>query len=130
MIVAQSKDGRRVFVLDYIFDGGAVGAEYRQMTEAEFDDRTSWDAMVEFAEPIWREDASMQNGTTESLDAWALQNYDDILNAIVCDWQELPGRYYVAEPIGVGRIFYEGWHNGLEITDLEAFTDIETAEGR
>jgi len=77
-VVARRDD--EFYVLDDLFRhdktfSGATGTVLRPVPKDEYDDRTSDDAIEEYVEEIWRQDAGNSGGTTSSLEDYAKSMY-------------------------------------------------------
>ena len=111
-LLGYNSDGDAV-LLCYTFDRGsrfrgAVGAILELVSQEEYDERTSDEALEEYAEELWREDASQPNGTTDSLGDWAEMARDELIEALYDDSYSYlvpEGEHVATHCIGVGRIF-------------------------
>jgi len=111
-LIGYDSDGNAVILLDTFDLGGefrgATGAILELVSQEEYDERTSDEALQEYAEELWREDASQPNGTTDSLEDWTEDNRYDLLETVFDDSYSglVPeGDYVATHCIGGGRIF-------------------------
>ena len=136
-VVAYNED--EIYLLDYIFeypDGfkGAVGTIVRPVTEGEYNERLSREGLAETAECIWRADAGSTFGTELGLEEWINENLEELREDAIelqdLEVLEAAGlHYFAAEIIGAGRIFHEGWDEGLTVVDRDLLEVINTIEG-
>ena len=111
-LIGYDSDGNAVILL-YTFDHGsgfrgAVGAILELVSQEEYDERTSDEALQDYAEELWREAASQHNGTTDSLEDWTEAAREDLLEMMFDDSYSglVPdGDYVATNCIGVWRIF-------------------------
>ena len=136
-VVAYNED--EIYLLDYIFeymDGfkGAVGTIVRPVPEGEYNERLSREGLAETAECIWRADAGSTFGTELGLEEWINENLEELREDAIelqdLEVLEAAGlHYFAAEIIGAGRIFHEGWDEGLTVVDRDLLEVINTIEG-
>lgn len=111
-LIGYDSDGNAV-VLRYTYDRGslfrgAVGAILELVSQEEYDYRTSDEALQDYAEELWREDAGSRNGTTQSLEDWTEDARDDLLEMMFDDSYSAlvpEGEHVTTHCIGAGRIF-------------------------
>ena len=136
-VVAYNED--EIYLLDYTFsyaDGfkGAVGTLVRPVTEQEYNERLSREGLAETAECIWRADAGSTYGTELGLEEWIDENLEELRESAIelqdLEVLEAAGlHYFAAEIIGGGRVFHEGWDEGLTVVDRDLLEVINTIEG-
>ena len=136
-VVAYNED--EIYLLDYTFsyaDGlkGAVGTIARPVTEGEYNERLSREGLAEMAECIWRDDAGSTYGTELGLEEWIDENLEELRESAIelqdLEVLEAAGlHYFAAEIIGGGRVFHEGWDEGLTVVDRDLLEVINTIEG-
>ena len=88
-VIGYDSDGNAVILL-YTFDHGdgfkgATGAILELVSQEEYDYRTSDEALQEYAEELWREDAGSPNGTTDSPEDWTEANREDLIQGVFDD---------------------------------------------
>ena len=111
-LIGYNTNGAAVILL-YTFDygsgfPGAVGTILELLSKGEYDERTCDEALKDYAEELWREDAGQPNGTTDSLEDWTEAAREDLLetmfdgsySGLVPD-----GDYVATHCIEAGRIF-------------------------
>lgn len=111
-LIGYNTDGDAVILL-YTFDHGdgfkgATGAILELVSQRVYDERTSDEALQEYADELWREDAAQPNGTTLSLEDWTEASRDGLLEMMFDDsYAHLvpEGEHVATNCIGVGRIF-------------------------
>ena len=111
-LIGYDSDGNAV-VFCYTFDHGngfkgATGAILELVSQEEFDERTSDEALQEYAEGFWRDDAGSHNGTTDILEEWTEDNRDDLLETVFDDSYSAlvpEGEHVATNCVAVGRIF-------------------------
>ena len=136
-VIAYNED--EIYLLDYTFnytDGfkGAVGTIVRPVTEGEYNERLSREGLAEMAECIWRADAGSTFGTELGLEEWIDENLEELRESAIelqdLEVLEAAGlHYFAAEIIGAGRVFHEGWDEGLTVVDRDLLEVINTIEG-
>ena len=111
-LIGYDSDGNAVILL-YTFhysDGfkGATGAILELVSPEVYDERTSDEALRDYAEELWRADAAQPNGTTLGLSDWAEMARDDLIQGVFDDsYSDLvpEGEHVATNCVGVGRIF-------------------------
>lgn len=111
-LIGYNTDGDAVILL-YTFDHGdgfkgATGAILELVSQEVYDERTSEEALQEYAEELWREDAAQPNGTTNSLQDWTEANRDDLIATMFDDsYSDLvpEGEHVATNCVAGGRIF-------------------------
>lgn len=111
-LIGYDSNGNAVILLDTFDRGsrfkGATGAILELVSQEEYDERTSDEALQDYAEELWREDASQLNGTTDSQEDWAEDAREDLLEMMFDDSYAhlVPvGDYVATNCISGGRIF-------------------------
>ena len=105
--------GGAAVLLCYTFnygDGfkGAVGATLELVSQEQYDEATTAEALEEYAEELWRADAAQPNGTTLGLSDWAEMARDELIEMLYdASYSDLvpEGEHVATDCIGCGRIF-------------------------
>ena len=113
-LVGYNADGDAV-LLCYTFnysDGfkGATGAILELVSQEQYDEATTTEALEEYAEELWRADAAQPNGTTLGLSDWAEMARDDLIESLFDDsYSDLvpDGGHAATNCVAGGRIFPE-----------------------
>lgn len=100
-------------LLCYTFDHGdgfkgATGAILELVSEAQYDEDTSPEALEKYAEALWRENVGERNGTTLGLSDWAEMARDGLIEALYDDsYAHLvpEGEHVATNCVAGGRIF-------------------------
>ena len=111
-LIGYDSDGNAV-ILRYTYDRGslfrgAVGAILELVSQEEYDERTSDEALQDYAEELWREDAGSRNGTTQSLEDWTEDARDGLLEMMFDDSYSAlvpEGEHVATNCVAGGRIF-------------------------
>ena len=111
-LIGYDSDGNAVVLL-YTFDHGdgfhgATGAILELVSQEEYDERTSDEALQDYAEELWREDAGSRNGTTQSLEDWTEDARDGLLEMMFDDSYSAlvpEGEHVATNCVAGGRIF-------------------------
>lgn len=86
---------------------GATGAILELVSEAQYDEATTPEALEEYAEALWRENVG-EGGTTIGLSDWAEMAGDELIEALYDDsYAHLvpEGEHVATNCVAVGRIF-------------------------
>ena len=110
-LIGYNADG--AVLLCYTFDygngfKGAVGAIVELVSQEQYDEATTTEALEEYAEELWREDAAQPNGTTLGLSDWAEMARDDLIESLFDDsygYLVPEGEHVTTHYISGGRIF-------------------------
>ena len=105
--------GGAAVLLCYTFDygdgfKGATGAILELVSQEQYDEATTAEALEEYAEELWRADAAQPNGTTLGLSDWAEMARDDLIESLFDDSHSgiVPeGEHVTTNCISSGRIF-------------------------
>ncbi len=106
--------GGAAVLLCYTFDygdggsKGATGAILELVSQEQYDEATTAEALEEYAEELWRADAGQPNGTTLGLSDWAEMARDDLIESLFDDSYSgiVPeGEHVATNYISGGRIF-------------------------
>lgn len=111
-LVGYNADGDAV-LLCYTFDygdgfKGAVGAILELVSQEQYDEATTPEALEEYAEELWRADAAQPNGTTQSLEDWAEMVRGDLIGSLFDDSYSAlvpDGGHVATNCVAGGRIF-------------------------
>ena len=105
--------GGAAVLLCYTFnygDGfkGAVGATLELVSQEQYDEATTAEALEEYAEELWRADAAQPNGTTLGLSDWAEMARDELIESLFDDsygYLVPEGEHVTTHYISGGRIW-------------------------
>lgn len=111
-LIGYNTDGDAVILLDTFDHGGgfhgATGAILELVSQEEYDYQTSGEALQEYAEELWRDDAGQRYGTTYRLQDWTEANRDNLLEIVFDDsYSDLvpEGEHVATNCVAGGRIF-------------------------
>jgi hypothetical protein len=134
-IVGYDVDGNAV-ILNYTFTysddfHGATGSVVELVSQEQYAFDTDPENMAEWAEDLWREDAGNTNGTTNGLDEWIADKWDELLESRYdsSDSEYVPaGNHATTNCIACGRIFPHAIDRLVKIVNLDLIDVIRAAE--
>lgn len=134
-VIGYTPDGDVIILHDTFDHGngfrGATGSILELISQERYDQDTSDEALEEQAEELWRQDAGSTNGTTKSLEEWAEEAHDDLVELVYDSSYSAyvpDGDHVATNCIAAGRIFPDALSDATIIRpDLVAV--INEAEG-
>ena len=135
-LIGYDSDGNAVILLDTFDHGGgfkgATGAILELVSQEVYDERTSEEALQDYAEELWREDAGSPGGTTDSMEDWTEAARDDLLETLFDDSYSgiVPdGEHVATNCVAGGRIFPSALDNIVTWVRPDLADVIRQAEG-